>query len=193
MKKSDVRKKIIKAAVKIFTQRGFFETRIEDISKCAGVAKGTVYLYFKDKPSLYAGIIAEHFDDAVALLERTIKSNVSPTEKLTRLAEDWIGYMLRFKNSFGIQMLDNANLTSHMMKVIHRQAFARVAEIIDLVGQIIRDGIEQGEFCKMDPCIGAFHFLNSIRSAFTAHLFIPQAKNVDKEIIRLMLVGLKKH
>jgi TetR/AcrR family fatty acid metabolism transcriptional regulator len=192
MKNNNMKEKIIIAAVKVFTRRGFFETRVEDIARCAGIAKGTVYLYFKDKPSLYAGIVDEHFRGAVAMLKQTVGEKMSPTMKLEKIAEDWIGFMLKFRGGFGLEMIDNMNLTSRIMKAIHRQAMARVNEITALVSRIISEGIERGEFVRTDPRIGAYFFLNAVKAAFSIQLFVPGAKDGEKEIIRIMLEGLKK-
>ncbi|HEX7319675.1 MAG TPA: TetR/AcrR family transcriptional regulator [bacterium] len=192
MKNLEVRKKIIGAAVRVFTQRGFFETRVEDIARCAGIAKGTVYLYFKDKPSLYAGIIDEYFNGAVTMLKQTVSENISPTRKLEKIAKDWVRFMLRFKGGIGLEMIDNMNLTSRIMKAIHRQAIARVDEIVALISRIISEGVEKGEFRKTDPRIGAYFFLNAVRAAFSLHFFIPAVAGKEQEIIRITLDGLKR-
>ncbi len=192
MKNLDVRKKIVGAAVKVFTRRGFFETRVEDIARCAGIAKGTVYLYFKDKPSLYAGVVDEQFSDAVTMLKQAVGEKMSPTKKLEKIAENWVGFMLRFSGGFGMEMIGNMNLTSRIMKAVHRHAMARVDEIVNLVAHIISDGIDKGEFKKTDPRIGAYFFLNAVRAAFSIQLFVPGTKGGEKEVIRMMLEGLKK-
>jgi TetR/AcrR family fatty acid metabolism transcriptional regulator len=192
MKRVDQKKKIIRAAVKIFAQKNFFETRVEDIARCAGIAKGTVYLYFKDKPSLYAGIIDEQFSDAVTMLKQAVGEKMSPTKKLEKIAEDWVGFMIRFSGGFGMEMLSNMNLTSRIMKAVHRHAMIRVDEIVTLVAHIISEGIEKGEFRKTDPRIGAYFFLNAVRAAFSIQSFVPGAKGGEKEVVRMMLEGLKK-
>ena len=51
------RQAIIEAALDEFTSRGFAATRLDDIAKRAGVAKGTIYLHFKDKESMFEELI----------------------------------------------------------------------------------------------------------------------------------------
>src|SRR5437870_2451116 len=51
------RQAIIEAALDEFTARGFAATRLDDIAKRAGVAKGTIYLHFKDKESMFEELI----------------------------------------------------------------------------------------------------------------------------------------
>lgn len=58
--KSDLREKIIQAAIESFAQSGFDRTRIEDIAKRLGLSKGTIYLYFNSKEDLFLAI-CEHY------------------------------------------------------------------------------------------------------------------------------------
>jgi TetR/AcrR family transcriptional regulator, repressor for uid operon len=58
--KSDVRKKIIHAAIESFAQTGFDRTKMEDIAKRLGLSKGTIYLYFNSKEDLFLAI-CEHY------------------------------------------------------------------------------------------------------------------------------------
>lgn len=57
---------ILDAALAVFAQKGFISARIEDIAKAAGVGKGTVYLYFPDKESLFKSLIGENLAPLVA-------------------------------------------------------------------------------------------------------------------------------
>lgn len=172
--------------------RGFFETTIDDIARSAKIAKGTVYLYFKDKPSLYISIIDEHFSEGVKFLKEFQKENLTSTEKLRHIASEWLNYMLKFKNSFPMFSMENINLTKKIMKGIKPIIFTRIEEIVNLIARIIKDGIENGEFRKINPRLGALYFLNVVRTAFLAHLFCPNLKNPEKEIGDILVVGLKK-
>jgi AcrR family transcriptional regulator len=58
--KSDIRKKIIHAAIESFAQTGFDRTKMEDIAKRLGLSKGTIYLYFNSKEDLFLAI-CEHY------------------------------------------------------------------------------------------------------------------------------------
>ena len=58
--KSDLREKIIQAAIESFAQTGFDKTKMEDIAKRLGLSKGTIYLYFNSKEDLFLAI-CEHY------------------------------------------------------------------------------------------------------------------------------------
>jgi AcrR family transcriptional regulator len=64
------REAILAAAFDEFTARGFAETRLDDVARRAGVAKGTIYLYFADKDALFQDIVRSTVSPLIVALER---------------------------------------------------------------------------------------------------------------------------
>jgi TetR/AcrR family fatty acid metabolism transcriptional regulator len=73
-RRNDKRKRILEAAVKVFARRGYHGSKVAEIAKRAGVADGTIYLYFENKEdvlvSLFDEVMAEHIAAARAEMER---------------------------------------------------------------------------------------------------------------------------
>ncbi len=67
---------ILDAALKEFSARGFAATRLDDVAKRAGVAKGTIYLHFKDKESLFQELIRSKMAPVVGTLEATFAADL---------------------------------------------------------------------------------------------------------------------
>lgn len=194
MKNADLKRRIIDAAIMIFARQGFFEARVEDIARRAGVAKGTVYLYFKDKPALYAGVIDAHFGGAIERLRATIDEDVPASVKLMKLAQNWVGYMLKYKSGLGMSMLtvvENTGTNSRIMRSIQNRVAVRIGQIMTLVARIIEEGTKKRELQPVDPMVGAFYFLDMVRAAFTVRQYVPKAKDGAMEILRLMVAGLR--
>ena len=63
------RKAILLAALEEFSTRGFASARLEDVARRAGVAKGTIYLYFRDKQTLFQELVRAELSPVVAALE----------------------------------------------------------------------------------------------------------------------------
>src|SRR6185295_16792837 len=63
---ADKRDLILKAATKVFAQNGFFQSQVADVARVAGVAAGTVYLYFKGKDDLLVSIFERSMKDVLA-------------------------------------------------------------------------------------------------------------------------------
>src|SRR6478609_6151626 len=62
----DKRDLILRAATKVFAQNGYFQSQVADVARVAGVAAGTVYLYFKGKDDLLVSIFERTMREAIA-------------------------------------------------------------------------------------------------------------------------------
>ncbi|MGH8481260.1 MAG: TetR/AcrR family transcriptional regulator [Nevskiaceae bacterium] len=76
---------LLEAAIDVFAQRGYAATRIEDVARRAGVAKGTVYVYFRDKEALFQAAVRHLIGPAVERIEHAIDSFTGSSEELLRL------------------------------------------------------------------------------------------------------------
>ncbi len=75
-------KRIIDAAVQLFAERPYHEVRMEDIATRAQVAKGTLYLHYKDKEALFVGMKSTWLRSLVERIESSLRDEMSPEEKL---------------------------------------------------------------------------------------------------------------
>jgi AcrR family transcriptional regulator len=71
------REAILSAALDEFSLRGFAAARLDDVAKRAGVAKGTIYLYFRDKEALFQEIVRSLMGPFVGTIERTFQTDIS--------------------------------------------------------------------------------------------------------------------
>ena len=192
IKEHNTRKKIINCALRIFAREGFFKTTVDDIAHAAGVAKGTLYLYFKDKASLYISVIEEHFKVGIEYLCTVEKERMTSTRKLKKIASEWIDTMVRLKSSFFMFSLENINLSSKIMKAVKPIMNVRLKEMIDIIARIIEQGIVKKEFRKMEPRMAALYYLNMIRTGFFINCIISDKQVNKNELLELFLDGLKK-
>ncbi|MCA1578638.1 MAG: TetR family transcriptional regulator [Acidobacteria bacterium] len=77
---------ILRAATRVFAHNGYFNSKVADIAREAGVADGTVYLYFKSKEEILHSIFDRSVDDALAAARKQIELISDPREKLRRIA-----------------------------------------------------------------------------------------------------------
>ena len=76
------RRAILDAALSVFSERGFASARIEDIARRAGIGKGTVYLYFQDKESLFAGLVNTDLGPVITQARNLIALSDLPSRTL---------------------------------------------------------------------------------------------------------------
>jgi len=76
---------IIEAAIRVFARNGYYSSRVSDIAREAGIASGTIYLYFKTKEEILVTLFREKMAAFVAYLRREIAQVPEPEPRLRRL------------------------------------------------------------------------------------------------------------
>src|SRR3954469_2229650 len=76
---------ILRAAIDVFAERGFFNAQVADVARVAGVAAGTVYLYFKSKDDLLVSIFERSMREGLANGRAAVANLTDPRERLRRL------------------------------------------------------------------------------------------------------------
>ena len=84
---ADRRQAIIEAAFETFIQEGYAATRLDDVAKRAGVAKGTIYLHFKDKQALFEELVRS----AIVPLASRLTALPPPTGSIRAVLENFAG------------------------------------------------------------------------------------------------------
>src|SRR5213594_1836609 len=81
------RESILRAATRVFARNGYFNSKVADIARAAGVADGTVYLYFKSKEEILHSIFDQNMAEAIAAGGQLIENLDDPREKLRQIAK----------------------------------------------------------------------------------------------------------
>ena len=84
--RADKREAILRAATDTFAERGFFNAQVADVARAAGVAAGTVYLYFKGKDDLLVSIFERTMREAIADGRACVAPLRDPVEQLRAIA-----------------------------------------------------------------------------------------------------------
>ncbi len=84
---TDKREAILRAGVKVFARNGYFNSKVADIARKAGIADGTVYLYFKSKDDILHSIFDRAMEGFIAEGRKELLSIADPVAKLRRIAE----------------------------------------------------------------------------------------------------------
>jgi TetR/AcrR family fatty acid metabolism transcriptional regulator len=88
---------IFDVAFRLFGTQGFFETKMSDIAEEAGIAKGTLYLYFSSKEQLYTAMTVREFTRYVQQLRLLLQHENSFDERLDIIARHHLSYYFRVK------------------------------------------------------------------------------------------------
>jgi AcrR family transcriptional regulator len=149
--KEEKRCDIALSAIKLFCEKGIQQTSIDEIAKSAGVAKGTIYLYFKNKEeivfTIWDFIIQEH----ETTFQQLIKPNMSAKEKILMYYDFTQGLgdydkeqiLILFQHFISSMLIDKTNLYSDY--------FDKSFQIdCDFISTCLHEGVEKGEFLIED-------------------------------------------
>jgi TetR/AcrR family fatty acid metabolism transcriptional regulator len=82
----DKREAILRAATHVFARNGYFQSQVADIARAAGVAAGTVYLYFRSKDDLLVSLFERTMREAIEEGRAALAGIADPRERLARIA-----------------------------------------------------------------------------------------------------------
>lgn len=148
-RKEDRPTEILNAALELFVAHGFRSTRLEDVGAKAGVTKGTIYLYYRNKEALFAEVVRSTIEPFLNEAEQTLAGYEGSAEALLRLLVDQYWTRLGHQKMASISRLmqvEGANfpeLAKMYVNDVMLRGRALVMQIMDL-------GIARGEFRELD-------------------------------------------
>lgn len=140
---------LLDAALALFVEKGFAATRAEEVAAAAGVSKGTLYLYYPSKEELLKAVIAHNLSARIAAgAAQAASFGGSPSALLRSVLIDWWTglYDSPAAGVFKLVITEVRNFPE-IAEYYHREVVQRAH---DLLGGILRRGIEQGEFRAVD-------------------------------------------
>lgn len=143
-KENDKRKEILQAAVQVFARRGFFNSKVSDVAKRAGVADGTIYLYFRNKEDLLISLFDQTMSEFIGRANQSLAGALGPVEKLRRLAFLHLEELGRHRDLAVVFQIE----LRHSSKFMARFSKTRLADYFELLRRVIREGQQSGYFRK---------------------------------------------
>ena len=141
---SDKRTAILDAATAVFAERGFFAAQVADIARGAGIAAGTVYLYFRSKDEILTSIFDRTMKDAIAEGRAALDGEKDPVGRLRRIAHLHLARMGRDRSLAIVFQVELRQTT----KFMERFSTTGLRDYLLLIQQTIEDGQARGVFRK---------------------------------------------
>ena len=147
MRDPDKPQQIIEAAVRVFARKGYYNSRVSDIAREAGIAAGTIYLYFKTKDDILVTLFRDKMADFVGALRKAIADERDAASKVRRLV------------SLHFSMLEENPDLAEVVQVELRQGqkFFRgatsqeIGAYFALIASALEEGVAEGRFRSSLP------------------------------------------
>lgn len=149
---ADKRERILSAAIKVFAKNGFYATRVSEIAKAAGVADGTIYLYFKNKDDVLISIFEDGITRLLEIIREVAASEATVEQRIKRIIEMQLG-LLEDQRDLAEVITVNLRQSSRLLKQYGTPLFR---EYIAVLAGVIEEGQRQGVFRKeINPRVAA--------------------------------------
>lgn len=184
-------KQIIDAAIIVIAENGYHQSQVAKIAKQAGVADGTIYLYFKNKEDILISVFEEKMEMFAENLKKIITQDVTASEKLFNMIE----------NHFSV-LMDNHHLATVTQLELRQSNLALRLKINDilknyliLLDAILKEGIENGEFdSTIDIRLArqmVFGTIDETTTTWVMNEYKYDLVGLTSKVHRLLLNGLK--
>jgi TetR/AcrR family fatty acid metabolism transcriptional regulator len=131
---------ILRAATKVFAQNGYFNSKVADIASEAGVADGTVYLYFKSKEDILHSIFDRAMEDFIAEGRKQLAELKDAREKLQKIAHLHLNLLSQDRNLAVVFQVELRSSTKFMEEF----SAAGFAEYLKTIKEIFEEGQQKG-------------------------------------------------
>lgn len=147
IKTTDKHQRILDAAVKVFARKGFFPSKVSEIAREAGVADGTIYLYFKNKDDLLISIFELKMQEVIVRFKNAIREKDNARSRLQCLIEM---HLAEFQAHPDLAAVFQVELR-HSSRFMREYKKNELKQYLDIIGEIIDLGQREGSMRKGLP------------------------------------------
>ena len=143
--------RILEAAVKVFARKGFHNSRIAEIAVEAGVASGTIYLYFRNKDDILISVFEESLDQIIGEVERDLLGIPDPRDRLRRFIWRHLRMLREHRELAEVLQVELRQSNKFMKEYVP----GRWIQYLDIIARILKDGQKKGIF-RRDLSLGIY-------------------------------------
>lgn len=133
---------ILQAAEKVFAQNGFHKSQVSRIAREAGVADGTIYLYFKNKEDILISLFRQRLGQLVEMLDKEAGPSDSAEEALRKMCEI---HFTQLEQNIDLAYVTQIELRQNSLEM-RKEIGQAVKPYMERIGSILQKGVERKEF-----------------------------------------------
>ncbi len=133
---------IINAAIQIFAEKGFYNAKVADVARKAGVADGTIYLYFKNKDDILISLFETKMEEILNRFKTIVNTKESAIEKIFHFIQLHFRLIEEDQNLAEVFQVE-LRQSSKFLKDYHNQKFI---DYLNIIGDILHEGQKSGVF-----------------------------------------------
>lgn len=188
----DTRKKLINSAKRLFSKKGYYETKVSDIVADAGLSQGTFYIYFKSKEDIFKELVKDMSEKIIRLLKEYASKEDDIETIIKNATLDFFRIMYEEKPIAYIFMFQLIGTNEEFRKLY----FDKNRRVRELLNNIVKKGIEKGIFSYKNAENIVNILMGYVRIVYLEYLLKDKASldeilNMVNEGIDVILKGVK--
>ncbi len=172
------RRGILEAASRVFAREGFHSATMAQVAAEAGVAVGTLYLYFRRKEDLYRSLVDEKVEELLSHLRAESQRAPRALGKLRRIVVAELQFFARNRDFFQIHFFTASGLVAGPKEAFGDGVDRQYDAFFDLITGIIRQGIDDGDLRDAPPADLACVLIGMVNSVVGKWLMDPGAQSL---------------
>jgi TetR/AcrR family transcriptional regulator, fatty acid metabolism regulator protein len=153
------REALLRAAIDVFAERGYFNAQVADIARAAGVAAGTVYLYFRSKDDILVSIFDRTMREALAEGRAVVATTADAADRLRAIARTHLERLGRDRQLAVVFQVELRQTT----KFMERFSSTLLRDYLGLIRTVIADGQAGGVFrADLNATVAAKMFFGAL-------------------------------
>lgn len=202
------KKSILKASEKIFANKGYTLATMDDIGREAQFSKATIYRYFRSKRDIFIKIILRSLEEVHESLSEILTKKISSEEKLRKTIYYITSYYNRKRNIARIFFIESSTMKKILnisqeqrLQILHghpaipNEFIVMMKKIYNITYEIIKEGIESGEFKEVNVTDASFILGAMMRGFFLRGPMQTKEYSLNEGtdlLMSFLLYGIKK-
>ncbi|HOO89446.1 MAG TPA: TetR/AcrR family transcriptional regulator [Syntrophales bacterium] len=187
------RKKILKAAATVFSQKGFHQATMDEIAKEAEVAKGTLYYTFTSKSKLFAATVTEGMEEIIGEVEKELTSELPFKEHFRKLIRTNFLLYLKYRDLSTIVFNE---LTSGVGSDVLEEIGRVRQRYVDFISDLLDEGHKRGYLKEVNDtlaAVGVIGFLDGLCNYYLKGNGHPEQEAFIDTMFTVLSSGLLEH
>lgn len=181
---------ILDAATEAFAEYGYFSCQVSKIARLAGVADGTIYLYFKNKEDILVSLFSERMGQFIQRIRHDVVLCQTTQERLSTIVRTHLRYMQENRSLAVVTQIEVRQSDPQIRDAIS----GPLKEYFKLIEQVLAEGIERDEIVLNDIKVGRQMFFGTLDAVISDWVISKKPRSlvgVEDTVIELIRGALK--
>ena len=185
------RGEILQAAEEAFATKGFFHTTMSEIAQVAEFGTGTLYKFFKSKEDLYFTLIDEKVEEINQLVKTELSQGTSAIDRIKKVLRIQFEFFEQNHNFFRIYISERNRFEWTVKDDLGKGMHDKMVTYINLLTQVMKEGIEEGEFRPLNPMDMAHALVGIVNSFLFEWLISPEPYPLISKMEKILEIFLE--